>query len=110
MNFARKAKRVARRQHRRGLITREEYDKVKKAVLDPEIVKKWQAEVEKQLGAPWKARTGKIDWSAIWDWFVRNWPTIQAILFKLLPLIILSPSMATRKPEYKPEGENNDEN
>lgn len=105
MNFARKAKRVARRQCRRGLITREEYDKVKEAVLDPEIVEKWQAEVEKQLVPPWKAKTGKIDWAAVWDWFVRNWPKIQAILFKLLPLLILEPNPSERKFERKPVGE-----
>ena len=92
MNFARKARRVARRQYRHGLITTKEYAKVKKAVRDPEIVAKWQAEVEKQMAPPWKVSTGKIDWSAIWDWFVRNWPKIQSILLKLLPLLILEPN------------------
>lgn len=99
MNFARKAKRVARRQHRHGLITREEYDKVKEAVRDPEIVAKWQTEVEKQMVPPWAAKTGKIDWAAVWDWFVRNWPAIQAILMRLLPLLILAPGSTERKPE-----------
>lgn len=99
MNFARKAKRVARRQHRHGLITRKEYDKVKEAVRDPEIVARWQAEVEKQMVPPWVAKTGKIDWSAVWDWFVRNWPAIQAILMRLLPLLILEPNPSERKPE-----------
>jgi len=99
MNFARKAQRVARRQKRRGLITREEYTKVKEACKDPETVAKWEAEVERQLGAPWKVKTGRIDWSAIWDWFVKHWPQIQAILMKLLPLLILEPNPSERKPE-----------
>lgn len=101
MNFARKAQRVARRQKRRGLITRKEYSKVKEACRDPKIVAEWQAEVERQLGAPWKVKTGKIDWSAIWDWFIKNWPQIQAILLKLLPMLILEPN----PPKSKPRGE-----
>lgn len=99
MNFARKAKRVARRQRRHGLITREEYSKVKEAVRDPKVVAEWQAEVERQLGAPWKVKTGRIDWSAIWDWFIKHWPQIQGILLKLLPLLILEPNPSERKPE-----------
>lgn len=101
MNFARKARRVARRQHRRGLITTKEYTKIKEACRDPEIVAKWQAEVEKQLVPPWQAKTGRINWSAIWDWFVRNWPKIQSILFNLLPLLLLesNPQEKSRKGE-----------
>ena len=104
MNFARKAQRVARRQKRHGLITAEEYAKVQKAVRDPKIVAKWQAEVEKQMNPPWKVAAGKIDWKAIWDWFVKHWPQIQSILLKLLPLFILKPAPS----KQKPKGEQNE--
>jgi len=43
-NFARKARRMARRQYRRGKITRQEYDHVCEASRDPEVVAKWEAE------------------------------------------------------------------
>lgn len=91
MNFARKVRRVARRQYRWGKITYEEYRKVLNASRDREIVAKWQAEVEKQYIVPWKVSTGFLDFSAIWDWFIENWPTILRILLTILPLIILAP-------------------
>jgi len=97
MNFARKAKRVARRQHRHGLITDKEYAKVKEAVRDPKVVAKWQAEVERQMAPPWTVSAGFIDWGAVWDWLVKNWPKIQAILLKLLPLLILEPNPTKKK-------------
>jgi hypothetical protein len=102
-NFARKARRVARRQYRRGKITRQEYEHVCEASRDPEVVAKWEAEVEKQLGAPWKAKGGFLDgfdFSAIWEWFKENWPTILKILLTILPLLILEPS-----PEEEGESE-----
>jgi hypothetical protein len=100
MNFGRKARRVARRQYRHGLISSEEYQQVREASRDPEIVARWEAEVERQLGAPWKLRTGWFDWSAIWEWFIENWPTILRILLTLLPLIL-----AERQPAEEDEPE-----
>lgn len=86
MNFGRKARRVARRQRRRGKITRDEYNTVVEASRDPEKVAEWEAEVRKQLGAPWETQ-GRIDLSAIWDWFIENWPTILKILLTLLAFV-----------------------
>jgi methionine synthase II (cobalamin-independent) len=97
MNFGRKARRVARRQYRRGKITFEEYRKVREASRDPVMVAKWEAEVERQLGAPWKAK-GAIDWASIWEWFLENWPTILKILLTLLVFIEPNP-MEEESPE-----------
>lgn len=83
MNFGRKARRVARRQWRRGLMSRDDFDKVIDASRDPDKVAQWEAEVRKQLGAPWEIQ-GRIDWNAIWEWFIENWPTILKILLTLL--------------------------
>ncbi|MHC4702591.1 MAG: hypothetical protein ACYTFQ_18670 [Planctomycetota bacterium] len=86
MNFGRKAKRVARRAFWRGQITREEYEHVKEAVQDPELVRWWQADVERNLQAPW--RDGEFDFAAIWEWFKENWPTILKILLTIAPLLL----------------------
>jgi len=91
MNFRRKVLRVARRQYRRGLVTREDYAKVLKASHDPEIMAKWETEVEHQLGAPWKV-SGAIDWAAIWKWFCENWLSILRILLTLLLFVAPEPA------------------
>jgi hypothetical protein len=86
MNFGRKAKRVARRQYWHGNITREEYLHIKEACKDPEMVARWRAGVERSHRTPW--REGRFDWSAIWDWFIENWPTILKVLLTLAPLML----------------------
>ena len=86
MDFGRKAKRAARWAYWRGRITREEYDHVKEAVKDPELLRWWQADVERNCQAPW--RDGKFDFSEIWEWFKENWPTILKILLTIAPLML----------------------
>lgn len=86
MNFGRKARRVARRAYWRGRMTREEYEQVKEAVKNPEVVARWQAKVEETHKTPW--RNGNFDFSEIWEWFKENWPTILKILLTLAPLLL----------------------
>ena len=88
MNFGRKVRRVARRQCRHGLMSRSDYRKVVTASRDPDMVAKWEAQVKRQVGAPWEASTEfGIDWSSIWEWFKENWPTILKILLTLLAFV-----------------------
>ena len=88
MNFGRKARRVARRQWRRGKMSREDYRKVVDSSRNPEIVAEWEAEVKRQVGAPWETQGEYgIDWSSIWDWFIKNWPAILKILLTFLAFV-----------------------
>lgn len=92
MNFTRKVERVARRQYRRGKITREEYDKVLEAVSRPDVMAKLEEEVAKKIGAPWRVkRVGGLDFNELWDWFIENWPEIMKLLLMVLPLFLLTP-------------------
>jgi hypothetical protein len=86
MNFGRKARRVARRQYWRGKMTRAEYEQVKEACKDPEMVARWQAEVEQSYHTPW--REGRFDMGVIWEWFKENWPAILKVLLTLAPLML----------------------
>ena len=88
MNFARKARMVARRQWRRGQMSREDFLKVRRASRDPKVVAEWEAQVKRQVGAPWETGPAyAIDWHSIWEWFIKNWPAILKILLTLLVFV-----------------------
>ncbi|KPK54994.1 MAG: hypothetical protein AMS22_05055 [Thiotrichales bacterium SG8_50] len=58
---------------------------VKEAVQNPELVARWQAEVERTCRTPWQ---DGLDMEKIWEWFKENWPTILKILLMLAPLML----------------------
>jgi len=86
-NFRRRVQRVADRQLRKGRLTPVEYKRVQDALRDPVLMKKWEAEVERQLVPKTESRESRIDWLAIRQWFIDNWPTILRILLSLLVLL-----------------------
>jgi hypothetical protein len=85
MNFGRKIHAVAWWQYAKGKITKPQYEQVVMAVKNHKVLSKWQSEVEKNVGAPWKQG---IDLNSIWDWLVKNLPQILAILAMVLPLFM----------------------
>ena len=103
-NFGRKLRRVARRQRRHGKIDRKTYQKIVDGSRDPITVAEWKAAVERGVsGAPWTLKTG-MDWremlTAIWDWFLENWPTILKIILSLL-VFIEPPPQSDDEPEVE---------
>lgn len=106
-NFARKVRRVARRQYRHGKLDRNSYQKIVAGSHDPKTVMRWQAAVEKVPGAPWlqKTKMRSRDWqnifAVIWTWFIENWPAILKILLSLL--MFVEPPKSEEKPEEESE-------
>lgn len=104
-NFGRKIRRVARRQRRRGKISREEYQKIKDGSRDPIMVAKWKKAIESGVpGAPWTVSTGWRDiFTAIWEWLIENWPAILKIILSLLVFIEPPPKRKVKTTKTKQE-------
>lgn len=95
MNFQRRVQRVSRRQYRRGRLSLDDYQKVQKALQDPERMAQWEAEVVRQLRpARDQERERRINWAALRQWFIENWPTILKIFLSLLILLDNAPVLS----------------
>ena len=90
MNFKRKIRRVSRRQLRRDIISREEYDHIQAGLADEEVADEWERRVRTQLKAPWGPEVASPDWAGIWAWLIANWADILRVLLALLPLVLLA--------------------
>jgi hypothetical protein len=92
--LARKARKQARREYRKGNIDRETYDHVLKASRDEQTLEEWNQRIYSAQLNPWD-HTGVLygslvgfDFSNIWDWFQENWPAILQMLLTILPLFL----------------------
>jgi hypothetical protein len=85
--FARKIKRMARIQTRRGNMTEFDLDRIVKGCKSPQVVKQWRAKLERPVyGAPWvgPGAAKGIDWVSVWAWLKANWPAILKLLLTVL--------------------------
>jgi hypothetical protein len=85
--FARKIKRMANIQTRRGNMSEYDRDRIVKGCKSPEIVKQWRAKLEQPVyGAPWigPGVAKGIDWTSVWEWCKLNWPLILKLLLSVL--------------------------
>ena len=112
-NFGRKVRRHARRQMRRGQISRADYERIAEDSQHPDKVAMWQTEVERKVvGAPWTLKGASPDdptiWERIRDWLIANWPAILKIILTLI-MFVEEPKLRddekkdddTDKPDYK---------
>jgi hypothetical protein len=97
--FARKIKRMARIQTRRGNMTDFDFDRIVKGCKSPEVVKQWRAKLEQPVyGAPWVGPgvAKGIDWTSVWAWLKDNWPTILKLLLSILVFLGENPDEDTQ--------------
>ena len=88
--FARKIKRMANIQTRRGNMSEYDRDRLHKGCKSPETVKQWRAKLESPVyGATWVGPSAAkgIDWPRMWEWLRANWPTILKLLLSVLVLL-----------------------
>lgn len=93
--LARKVRREARRDRRRGIISREEYNACVAVSEDWDALEQLNRRVEAEVN-PWN-QNGLVgaDWrewlANLWDWFKENWPAILEIILTIAPLLLLEP-------------------
>lgn len=93
--LARKVRREARRDRRRGVISREEYEACYAVTEDWDALEQLNRRVEAEVN-PWN-QNGLVgaDWrewlANLWDWFKENWPEILRIILTIAPLLLLEP-------------------
>lgn len=98
----RKVRNQARREYRRGNITREAYGHAIAVSNNNQALAELQSRIDSAGLDPWKnpERLYGADWGAffrnIWDWFVENWPTILEMILTIAPLFLLEPEYEDR--------------
>ncbi|MHC4302091.1 MAG: hypothetical protein ACYS7Y_32920 [Planctomycetota bacterium] len=90
-----KVLRQAKREYRRGTMSKAEYDAARNVANDKVALMKLNDRVEREVN-PWNRGDGlKGDFRTvlanIWDWFVENWPKILEIIMTIAPLLLLEP-------------------
>lgn len=88
--LARRARRQANREFRRGNIDEATLNMVLDACDSEKVLTEWNKQIYEARLNPWE-HPGVLmgfDWAVIWDWFVANWPKILEILFLILPLFL----------------------
>ena len=93
----RKVRKQARREYRKGNMTREQYGAAMAVTASDEALVELQNRIDEQQLDPWKnpQRLIGVDWremlSNLWDWFIENWPAILKIILTIAPLLLLEP-------------------
>jgi hypothetical protein len=93
--LARKVAAQARRAHRRGEMTDEQYKSAMDVANSDKALTELNAKIEEAQLDPYKYpnRLIGLDWKErlknLWDWFVENWPKILQFILTIAPLFLM---------------------
>jgi hypothetical protein len=96
--LARKLKRQARREYRKGKLDREKFGLCMAVAADEKALDELRKRIDAEGLDPWTNPNNRLVGlnfkeilQNIWDWFVTNWPTILRIILTIAPLLLLEP-------------------
>jgi len=88
----RKLIKQAKRERRKGNMSRDEFLKVVAVADDPAALAELNTRVEEEVYATrYSGVTVGGFFSNLWDWFVANWPKILNIVLTIAPMFLMEP-------------------
>jgi len=93
--LARRVKRQADRELRKGRLTSEEHRKVVAVTNNQHTLRMLRDKIRERRINPYEGpdrlvgMSWKEIWANLWDWLVENWPTILRLILTIAPLLLM---------------------